>query len=85
MVFRLIFSVFLIVTLFIFPWWLTLIFVLSGSFYFKNFYEAALIGLAMDSLYGSVVVYDNLIYKFTIISLISVFVINKIRQKLIMY
>lgn len=34
------------------PFWLTLILVLAGLFYFKNFYEAPAAGLLMDLLYG---------------------------------
>lgn len=39
----------------------------------------------MDSIYGSSVVFDNFIYFFTFIFIIMIFVINKIREKMIMY
>jgi hypothetical protein len=85
MILRLIFALILLVSISFLPWWVNLILIVVGSFYFKNFYEAVLIGLIMDSLYGSSVVFETFIYFYTLTFLISVFLINKIREKMIMY
>jgi len=39
-----------------FPWWITLILMIIGVFFFKNFYEAFFIGLFLDALYGTEVI-----------------------------
>jgi hypothetical protein len=85
MILRVIFAILLAVLIFFLPWWVNLILIISASFYFKNFYEAVVIGLIMDSMYGSAVVFDNFIYIFTLMFIVMIFVINKIREKMIMY
>ncbi|MFA7193885.1 MAG: hypothetical protein WC087_03135 [Candidatus Paceibacterota bacterium] len=56
-----------------------------AAFYFKSFYEVVGLGLLMDSIFGSVAIFDNFSYFFTLVFLVSVFLINKVREKLIMY
>jgi len=85
MILRVVFALILLISIFFLPWWFNLIFIVALSFYYKNFYESVFIGLIMDSFYGSSVVFENLIYFFTLMFLILVFVINKIRKKMIMY
>ncbi|TRZ52653.1 hypothetical protein D4R99_02375 [bacterium] len=36
-----------------FPWWITLILIIIGAFFFENFYEAFFLGLFLDALYGT--------------------------------
>lgn len=67
------------------PWWVCLIFVIPAIFYFKNFYESVLLGILMDSIYGSAFIFDNFPYAFTLAFLVATFLISKIREKLIMY
>lgn len=85
MILRLVFGFVLLISIFFLPWWLNVIFIIALSFYYKNFYEAVFIGLIMDSVYGSAVIFETFIYFFTLIFLILIFVINKIREKMIMY
>lgn len=79
--------IFLILSILVFllPWWLTTIMILSVSFYYKNFYEAVFVGFLMDSFFVTNIFFDNFYYPMTLILFVLIFVINKIRQKLIMY
>ncbi|MCR4334200.1 MAG: hypothetical protein NUV47_00485 [Patescibacteria group bacterium] len=43
--------VFILLSVFLFPWWFYVSLSLIALFYFDNFYEIILIGLAIDSLY----------------------------------
>ncbi|MBP9763457.1 MAG: hypothetical protein KBD10_01785 [Candidatus Pacebacteria bacterium] len=85
MILRLIITVLLVLFVFVIPWWLSFILVIAASFYFKNFYEAVFVALIMDSIFGSVSVFGNFPYVLTLIFLVLIFIVNKIREKLIMY
>jgi hypothetical protein len=85
MIFRVILSFILLFLVFFLPWWANVILIIALAFYFKNYYEAVILGLIMDAIYGSFVVFDSFIYMFTISFLIMIYVVNKIREKMIMY
>ncbi len=85
MILRVILSLILLFLVFFLPWWINIIFIVALAFYFKNYYEAVALGLVMDSVYGSFVVFDSFTYMFTLSFFVMIFVINKIREKMIMY
>lgn len=49
---RIIFSVVLFLSIFLFPWWVVIALSVFGIFAFKSFYEALIVGIFMDTLYG---------------------------------
>lgn len=85
MVTRLLFSVGLFIAAFILPWWLTVLITLAALFYFPHFYEAVCIGLILDAVYGSYVLFSSFSYAMTLAALILVFMVTKIRERMIMY
>ena len=69
---------------FIFPWWVILIFGLSALFLYDTYYEIIWIGLVCDILYHS----ENTIvglYGFTMFACFLFIVIKQIKQRLIVY
>lgn len=49
---RFIFDVVLVLSLFIFPWWVVLSLGVVGAFWKQHFYELAFVGLIIDLLYA---------------------------------
>ncbi|MBI2046222.1 MAG: hypothetical protein HYT28_02285 [Parcubacteria group bacterium] len=50
---RISFDIVLFISLFIAPWWVSLIIALGGVFFFNHFYEIIVAGIIMDIVYGS--------------------------------
>lgn len=50
---RLLITIFLLVSVFLLPWWLTAFLVIVAIWCFPNFYESMLPALAFDLIYGS--------------------------------
>ncbi len=66
-------DIILLLSVFIFPWWLTAVLAVAILFYLKSFKELVIFGLLLDIYYG----FD---YRFTIISvlvLLSSFYLKK--------
>ena len=82
---RIIFDVILIICMITFPWWVGIVLALAALFYFEKFYEAVFVGLFIDSIYGSSVVFPNFSYLITIISALVTFLIVRFKNNLIMY
>ncbi len=81
---RIILSLVFLLSAFILPWWLVIVFGLILVFYFNNFYEFILAGLILDTLYGGVVSFENFYFIFTlIITIATVFLINFKKKLLI--
>lgn len=80
---RIIFTAMLFVAIFIAPWWVGFIFSVIGIFYFNSYYEAIVLGILFDILYG---VLGNFflgygIFGFTLMILIFLFM-KKLKQEL---
>lgn len=52
MVLRILIDIFIVFSIFFFPWWVTALFVVLGIFFFDRFYEALCAGVFLDALYG---------------------------------
>lgn len=50
---RVSFGVILILSAFIFPWWVSFLLSILGLFHFENLYEVIVVGIIIDSLYGT--------------------------------
>lgn len=85
MVVRLVWNILLLILAFLVPWWITVLCTLAALFYFKSFYEAVLVGLILDALYGSYVLFPAFPYALTLVALAFVLVVSKIRERMIMY
>lgn len=84
-VLRILWSIALLVLAFLVPWWITTLLTLATLFYFKHFYEAVLIGLVLDALAGSYVLFPLFPYALTLCSLGLVVIVTHIRERMIMY
>ena len=50
---RILFDAFGILTIAYGPWWLIATVILTGSFYFKKYYEGIIFGIITDTVYGT--------------------------------
>lgn len=50
---RILATIFFVALMLYTPWWLALIAILLGAFYFKNYYEMIVLGIVFDLLYGA--------------------------------
>jgi hypothetical protein len=83
---RIIFDLIILFILFIlFPWWVSVIFAFAGLFYFERFYEAVIVGLLIDSIYGSFIILPNFPYFMTTCFFIITILIIRFKKNLIMY
>jgi hypothetical protein len=83
---RIIFGIILIVSAFVLQWWISFILSLVGLFYFKKLYEVILVGIIIDSLYGSginIPFFESFNFFFTIILIIALILISKFKTKLL--
>lgn len=50
---RVIITIFIFISIFIFPWWLAFLFGIVALIFFENYYEFFVLGLITDSLYNA--------------------------------
>jgi len=83
---RVIFDLILFVSIFIFPWWVSLFFVLVGIFLFDNFYEFIISGVVIYFLYAtkSGQLISSPLF-FSTATIISYIIIQLIRNNIILY
>ena len=86
MIWRIIADIILLLSVFWAPWWLfTLILVVVFIFLFPNFWESIIIGIVMDSIYGTAQVGPTGFIKtwiFTFSLLITFIIIRRIKKQL---
>lgn len=83
---RVIFDLILFVSVFIFPWWISLFLVLVGIFLFDNFYEFIVSGVIIYSIYatkGGQLISSPIF--FSILIILSYIIIQLIRDNIILY
>jgi len=83
---RVLFGIVLIISAFVFQWWISIILAILGLFYFNNLYEVIFVGIILDSLYGSgsnVIFFEDFNFLFTIVLLITFIFIEKFKTKLL--
>jgi hypothetical protein len=81
---RVVFGIFLILSLFILPWWVPFLLSILGLFYFENLYEVIVVGLGIDVLYG--VRFEVLGFNlfFTLVMLILFYLITIFKRQIIL-
>jgi hypothetical protein len=83
---RVIFDIILFISVFIFPWWISILLVFVGIFMFNNFYEFIIASVIVYSLYaieGDRLISSPIFYSLIIITLYIV--IQIIRSNIILY
>jgi hypothetical protein len=83
---RVIFDIILFISVFIFPWWISFLFLLIGIFAFKNFYEFIIADVIIYSLYS--IPGDRLITSpifFSLVIIILYITIQIIKNNIILY
>lgn len=83
---RVIFDIGLFISIFIFPWWFSVLLILIGIFTFSNFYEFIVVGVIIFSLYsipGDRIISSPIIFSLGIILLYVI--IQSIRNNIILY
>lgn len=63
--------------------WITLLLVIAGLFYFRNFYETIIAGIMIDALYGIPLErFFHIPYIATIMSIATYFIIDKLKERI---
>lgn len=76
----------LILSIFLFPFWATILLAFLGMIYFKMFYEAPIIFLISDLFYGvQETRYYNYLLLSSTIALMTLFIIELLKKKLKFY
>ncbi len=80
---RVLFGIFLIISAFIFPWWVSVALVFFGALYFNNLYEAIIVGMVIDLTYGvNIEIYGfNLIFTFALT--LMLYVLSIVRKRIL--
>ncbi len=79
-------NILILLSIFYFSWWVTVLFVLISFFVFKNFYEGILAGFLVDILYGTKTIeFMNIWFVFTAFSAIFYFIIEKMKKSIRWY
>lgn len=65
------------------PWWVTFVLTFIGLFYFPNLYEAILVGIIIDSLYGSILTIYGFSFVFTLFFIVAFYVVSHFRKNLL--
>lgn len=83
---RIIFDVILFISVFVFPWWISVLLLFIGIFAFNNFYEFIIANVIIYSLYsipGNRLISSSIFFSGTII--ILYIIIQSIRNNIILY
>ncbi len=83
---RVIFDIILLVSIYIFPWWVSILLVLIGVFIFDNFYEFLVSSVIVYSMYatkGDRIISSSVF--FPLIIIISYISIQSIKNNIILY
>ncbi len=83
---RILVDILLILSIFFFPWWLTLGLSLIALFYFDNFYEILFLGIGIDSLYNATIaIYHPVEFVATIIAIVLFVGVTILKNRLRLY
>ncbi|HEY4510241.1 MAG TPA: hypothetical protein VJJ73_00195 [Candidatus Paceibacterota bacterium] len=82
---RIVGDVILFIAIVAFPWWLSFIFAAAGAFFFRDYYEMLIAGLAIDSLYNAVGPDRGFVYVFSITFAILFVIVFFLKQRLLLY
>jgi len=86
MIYRILASFLFLLSILFMPWWVSVILGLAGMIYFNKFFEAAVLFLLADLLFGvREVKFHNMIFVSFIITTIILIIIEVVKKKLKFY
>jgi len=71
----------LLVSVYLFPWWLTLFLLLSGIVIFRLYFEAVVAALLIDLLYAPMTSLSYVAYRFTLVSIVLILLANLVVRR----
>lgn len=80
---RIFVDIVILIGIFLFPAWIFIILSLIGVFYFHRYYEILFVGLMVDSLYNSHILFSGFFY--TITSILIFLISFEIKKRLKFY
>lgn len=80
---RVLFGIFLIISAFIFPWWISIFLSVIGMFKFKNLYEVIVVGIIIDSMYGSILNIFGFEFIFTIALILTFYLVSVLKDRVL--
>lgn len=83
---RVLFGIILVISAFVFQWWISVGLSIIGLLYFKRLYEVIAVGIILDSLYGKnfdIPFIESFDFPITIILMILLFVSIKMKNNLL--
>lgn len=78
-------SIGIIISIFWFPYWISILLALGGLFFFPKYREIVLMGLLMDTLYGSHSAGFHFSFFFTILAILIYTGFGYLKQRLTFY
>lgn len=83
---RIIITLFIFLSIFIFPWWFPFVLTIFCLFIFKNYFESLFVGFSLDILYGPTSILPfKIIIPFTFITAITLIITFFAKRNLSMY
>ncbi len=79
---RALYGVALIISAFIMPWWIVILFSVLGILYFPQLYEVIAVGLILDMLYGSVLSIHGVSIVFTIGLTCALYILTNVKSRI---
>lgn len=80
---RVFYGIFLILSAFIFPWWISVTLVFFGALYFDNLYEAIAVGLIIDLAYGARIEIYGFTLIFTFVLTLMLYILSIVRKRIL--
>lgn len=80
---RVFYGIFLILSAFIFPWWISVALVFFGALYFDNLYEAIAVGLIIDLTYGTGIEIYGFTLIFTFALTLMLYILSIVRKRIL--
>ena len=80
---RVFYGIFLILSAFFFPWWISVALVFFGALYFDNLYEAIAVGLIIDLTYGAGIEIYGFTLIFTFALTLMLYILSVVRKRIL--
>jgi hypothetical protein len=83
---RILIDILLVLSAFIFPWWLALLGAALAVFYFSGYYEILILGIIMDSLYNAPIArFHHVEFVVTLLALFLFVIAEVLKRRLRLY
>lgn len=79
---RALYGVALLISAFILPWWIAVLFSILGILYFPQLYEVIAVGLILDTLYGANISLHGVSIVFTIGLTCALYALTNIKSRI---